>query len=638
LSWLSPNTTKLNISSDTDLATPGWQGTLSVQTDVGGSGATVQFSTGAGNLGAPVAVNGSGVATSPVISIDDAAVVKLTATTSDVPSRGVGTVSQTVVVDTKAPSAIADLAASVPAALRRQTGFHLAWTAPIDTGGSVASYDVRVAKGTPINAGNFDAQEQIGFPGAAAAAGSPDGVDVTGRIIENDYYFAVAAIDQAGNRGPLAAAGPTAAHFNATVLAPGNAAEAFGYTVDGSTSLDGDAYSDLVVGAENSKTVYIYMGSATGYPSTPTATITGSIGGFGISANIVGDIDSDGLPDLAIGSPLDGNGTVYIFKGRHPWPASLQQSDADYFVQAGSGFSNSFNGFTITRLGDFNADNIDDFAVGAPFYSSGGRISVIYGVANGSAFGTVSLPADYNTRALEISVGTTSGQTLAGLGRYYAGGGTTLVGGAPASAGRALAFHGLAAQVGPVTTADQTFTGPLTGGRASFGLGFLGGGGSVPVVGVGSSAQGNSPGNGQVDLFAGNVATGPFSGAHAIFTNSKATGFKDAFGIMVLGSAFANGVTTSIIGDSAPDVVLGASTEGGAATHIYLLTGQNAIVPGTRDIVSAADVSYQMPLGWQGCSNYSSTVKDANGDGYADLAIGERRLTTGINGQVLVLW
>ncbi len=640
LSWLSPNGNKLNISSDTDSATPGWQGTVSVQTDVGGTGATVQFSTTAGNLGAPVAVNGSGVATSPVITLDDAASVKLTATTSDVPSRGVGTISQTVVVDTSAPSAITDLAASVPAALRRQTTFHLAWTVPIDAGGAVASYDVRVAKGTPITAGNFDALEQIGYGGTAAAVGTTDGVNVAGRTIENDYYFAVAPIDQAGNRGPLAAAGPAAAHFNSTVLTTGIAAEAFGYRVDGSTSLDGDAYSDLVVGAENSNTVYIYMGSATGYPSTPTSTIVGSSVGFGIGASIVGDIDSDGLPDLAIGSPFEGNGTVSIFKGRHPWPATLQQSSADYVVQAGSGFESALNGFTIAPLGDYNADNVDDFAVGALRYngggSVGGRISVVYGVANGSAFGTVSLPADYGTRALAID-GVT-GQTLTGLGRYYAGGGTTLVASSPASGGRVMAFHGLSGQVGPVTTADQVFTGPLAGGRTGFGLAFLGGGGSVPVVGIGSSAQGNNPPNGRVDLFAGSIATGPFGGAQAIFTNSRATAVGDAFGLMVVGSAFSNGVTTSIIGDGAPDVVLGGIREGGAATHIYILTGQNAITPGTRDIVSAADVSYQMPLGWQGCSNYSGPIKDANGDGYADLAIGERRLTTGLNGQVLVLW
>jgi hypothetical protein len=166
----------------------------------------------------------------------------------------------------------------------------------------------------------------------------------------------------------------------------------------------------------------------------------------------------------------------------------------------------------------------------------------------------------------------------------------------------------------------------------------LGGGTSLAVIGVGSPASDTNPPIGQVDLFAGSSATGPFSGAHAIYTDSRATAAQDAFGVLVAGGAYANGTTTSILGDSAPDVILGGLKEGGAATHIYMLTGQNAMTPGARDIVSAADVSYQMPVGWLGCSQFSGMIKDANGDSYGDIAIGEWRRTTGFNGQVLVLW
>lgn len=642
VTWSSP-LSKLNISNDTDGITTGWQGTLSVQTDLGAvTGATIQFSTGAGNLGAPIAIDGTGKATSPVLTIADAASVTLTATTSDIPGRGVGSAKQTVVVDTLAPSAIADLSATVPPALRRQTAFHVGWTAPDDHGSTVGGYDVRIAKGTPITGANFDAQEKVLYTGTPSTAGATDGVDAPNRLIENDYYFAAAAIDKGGNRGPLAFAGPSAARFNSTILSTGVAAGMFGYSIDGSTSLDGDAYSDLVVGSYNSNTVNIYMGSATGYPSNPTATIVGSTIGFGRSATVVGDIDSDGLPDLAVGSPLDGGGTVYIFKGKHPWPASLQQANADYIVQGGVGFSGSQNGFTITRLGDFNGDATDDFAVAAPFYGGSlGRVSVVFGVPVGTAFGTVSLPADYGTRALEIdNTGGTNnfGQTLVGMGHFFATGGSTLVAGAPGTLGNVFAYHGLAGQASPVTVSNQSFAGPNTGGRTGFGLAFLGGGTSLAALGVGSPASDNNPPNAQVDLFAGNAATGPFSGAHAIYTNSKATSAQDAFGVLVAGGAYANGTTASILGDSAPDVILGGLKEAGAATHIYMLTGQNAMTPGTRDIVTAADVSYQMPVGWLGCSQFSGTIKDANGDSYGDIAIGEWRRTTGYNGQVLVLW
>jgi hypothetical protein len=501
-----------------------------------------------------------------------------------------------------------------------------------------------VAKGTPINDANFDAQEHIAYSGSAAAAGSADGVDVPGRVIENDYYFAVAAIDKGGNRGPVASAGPAAAHFNSTLLSAGVSGEMFGYVVDGSTSLDGDAYSDLIVGSYNSQTVRIYMGSATGYPSTPTATILGSTIGFGRSVAVVGDIDSDGLPDLAVSSPLEGAGNVYIFKGQHPWPTLLRQTDADYVVQAGADFSGSFNGFSLARLGDFNNDGVDDFAIGAPQYSGTvGRVSVVYGVAQGAAFGVgtpgiVSLPADYGTKALEIdSSGGLLGGQLAGIGRFFLNGGSAFVASANLSAGSVLAFHGVGA-VGPISTPDQTFAGPLAGGRAGIGLAVRGGGAALPVVGIGSPAFNNNPANGRVDIFGGNVGSGPFSGTHAIYTDSRATSVGDGFGAMVLGGAYANGTSSSLLGDSAPDVVLGALTEGGAATHIYFMTGQNAATAGTRDIVSAADVTYAMPSGWLGCSSISGSVRDSNGDSYGDIAIGEWHRTTGFNGRVLVLW
>lgn len=640
--WTSPAVSKLNISNDSDPNTAGWQGTLSVQTDVGGTGATIQFSTAEGNLGAPVAVDGTGKATSPVVSLTDAASVTLTATTSDVPGRGVGSGKLTVVIDTVAPVAVSSFAATVPAALRRQTTFHLGWLAPSDSGSAVSTYDVRIAKGTPITGANFDAQEKVAYSAAPSAPGITDGVDAANRLIENDYYFAIAAIDKGGNRGPIAFAGPTAAHFKSTVLSNGVTGEAFGFALDGSTSLDGDGYSDLVVGSYNSQTLNIYMGSATGYPSAPTSKITGSTVGFGSSAAIVGDIDSDGLPDLAVGSPNEGNGVVFIFKGRRPWPSSLQQSAADYVIQAGTGFEGSLNSSGLAGVGDYNGDGVVDIGIGAPLYGgTTGRLSVVFGVGQGQPFGTagvVSLPADYGTKAVQIS-GTSGAfaQRVIALNRFYAGGGSTLVATATIGDGAANAFHGLSGAAA-VTTPDQTFAGPVINGRTGIGVAFLGGGVGLPLVAVGSPAYNTNPAAGRVDVFGGDVSSGPFSGAHSIFTNSRATTVGDGFGVMAVGGAFASGTTTNFLGDGAPDLVLGGFKEGGAATRVYFLTGQNAISGGTRDIATAADASYQMPTDWQGCAFLSSAVRDSDGDGYGDIAIGEFRRTSGYNGRVLVLW
>jgi len=175
-------------------------------------------------------------------------------------------------------------------------------------------------------------------------------------------------------------------------------------------------------------------------------------------------------------------------------------------------------------------------------------------------------------------------------------------------------------------------------GKAGIGLASLGGGGALPLVAIGSPGYNTNPPAGRVDIFAGDASSGPFSGAHAVYTDSRATGVGDSFGAMAIGGRFANGTMTSFLGDSAPDVVLGARKEAGAATHIYILTGQNAISGGTRDIVAAADVSYQMPLDWGGCSFQSGAIRDANADGYGDIAIGEWWPASGFNGRVVVLW
>src|SRR5690606_10699046 len=131
--------------------------------------------------------------------------------------------------------------------------------------------------------------------------------DVRDRFVERDYYFAVAAADAAGNRSAPVAAGPIQAKLNATVLSgqatPGSD-ERFGFSSDGSASINGDAYSDLIVGADKGNKVYIWFGSDSGYAETPSVTITGPGGAaFGRSVAVVGDVDSDGFNDIAIGAP-----------------------------------------------------------------------------------------------------------------------------------------------------------------------------------------------------------------------------------------------------------------------------------------------------------------------------------------------
>jgi hypothetical protein len=121
----------------------------------------------------------------------------------------------------------------------------------------------------------------------------------------------------------------------------------FGYSVSARSDLDGDGYSDLVVGApltdDSLGAVYLYRGG----PSLSTVaevvsrgTVAG--GQFGRSVAGAGDLDGDGFPELAVGAPAVYSvtpgvfGRVYVYPGAEPSLTSsplvlTREQTGDYF-------------------------------------------------------------------------------------------------------------------------------------------------------------------------------------------------------------------------------------------------------------------------------------------------------------------
>ena len=140
------------------------------------------------------------------------------------------------------------------------------------------------------------------------------------------------------------------------------------YLHDGPTDFDDDGTPDLLFGGTGT---YLCAGPLDGdysvvdclYAELPVA-----------SAIHAGDLNTDGAPDIAIGSP-DGQGSVMIFLG--PVTGSLVPSDAD-MVLRGSGptFGNS------VRLTDIDRDGYDDLLIGdfEPIMTTGtGDAFLFYG-------------------------------------------------------------------------------------------------------------------------------------------------------------------------------------------------------------------------------------------------------------------
>lgn len=158
-----------------------------------------------------------------------------------------------------------------------------------------------------------------------------------------------------------------------------------GATLAGGADLDGDGNPDLVVGAPLTQAsgntvgaVVVWKGGAASFNAmtlhpAPTQTIMGSVAGasFGVPLAVAGDVNGDGLSDVAVGLSQPGNSaspnSVYVYFGD---PAGLGASPATLLypntIQLRQG---DFFGASFSDGADLDGDGFSDLAVGAPEYS-----------------------------------------------------------------------------------------------------------------------------------------------------------------------------------------------------------------------------------------------------------------------------
>jgi hypothetical protein len=201
--------------------------------------------------------------------------------------------------------------------------------------------------------------------------------------------------------GSAAGLGPNGTPANADWTAESNQASAFlGTSVACAGDVNGDGYSDLIVGAykydkgeADEGTAYVWYGSATGLgPSgTPanaawTAECNLPSSWFGWSVACAGDVNGDGYSDVIVGAPWYTNGQstegrTYLYYGGPSvpsntavWVSEVNQADAQY-------------GISVSTAGDVNGDGYADVLVGASQYDNGltdgGAVFLFCGSATG---------------------------------------------------------------------------------------------------------------------------------------------------------------------------------------------------------------------------------------------------------------
>lgn len=168
----------------------------------------------------------------------------------------------------------------------------------------------------------------------------------------------------------------------------------FGRAVAGLDDLNLDGFSDLVVGAPGDDdggpdrgAVWILNLNASG-TVTGQQKIADGIGGFsaalddgdgfGSSVASLGDLDNDGVTDIAVGAPNDDDGgtdrgAVWILFLNNNGSVKTRQKIS--FTQggfAGNLENNDLFGSAITSVGDMNGDGVTDIAVGVPGDDDGG--------------------------------------------------------------------------------------------------------------------------------------------------------------------------------------------------------------------------------------------------------------------------
>lgn len=147
----------------------------------------------------------------------------------------------------------------------------------------------------------------------------------------------------------------------------------FGISVSDAGDVNGDGYSDFIVGAHaifsRRGKAYLYFGNS--QPNGIADVVMGNYSPgdeFGVSVSSAGDVNNDGFADVIIGAEgtSTSRGTIYIFLG-----SSDMNAVPDLMI-LGEASNNEF-GHSVSCAGDVNSDGFDDVIVSALLYQVGGN-------------------------------------------------------------------------------------------------------------------------------------------------------------------------------------------------------------------------------------------------------------------------
>lgn len=370
----------------------------------------------------------------------------------------------------------------------------------------------------------------------------------------------------------------------------------FGFSVSSAGDVNGDGYSDVIVGAyrfnSNVGRAYIFYGGENLNNVADKAFYEYSSNGqFGISVSTAGDVNNDGYSDVIIGqyNYLYLRGKAYIYYG-----GANMDIIADV-IMMGEKSNNNF-GWSVSSAGDVNNDGFSDVLVGAWQYGSdSGRVYLYFGGVNMNNIADLIMTGDTSGNRFGWSVSSAGDVNNDGFSDIIAG-----AHGYYSNSGKAYIFYG---GLNMDNIADVTMTGDASGDNFGWSVSSAGDvnydGFSDVIVG----AYGYSTNKGRVSIFYGGESMNIIPD---VTLTGEASGNNFGYSVSSAGD---------INGDGFSDIIIGAKGYNSNTGRAYLFYG-GVIMDTIADILMTGDVpGYNF-----GCS--VSSAGDVNMNGYSDVIIG----------------
>lgn len=408
--------------------------------------------------------------------------------------------------------------------------------------------------------------------------------------------------------------------------------ETLGRSVGTAGDVSGDGYADIFISVpfENDEGhIYVYTGNPAGVGPDP-AWILGADqveSAFGGDGSTAGDVNGDGFSDLIVGayrwsSPDEEEGAAFLFYGGGDPPA-LEATWTGEGNQASAGYGRP------APAGDVNGDGYSDFLIGCPFYDHGESLAGKIELYLGSPAGSEAVPGwiTYGDQFAAFY-----GSATAGAGDVNGDGYSDVIVGAQGydngetTEGKVYVYHG--SSTGPPTTPNWTVEGNLESayfGSSVASAGDVNGDGFGDVIIGAQNYDGGQAGEGAAFVYLGSAGGLGFEPVWIVESDQ----IDASMGLSVSSAGDVNG-------DGFSDVIVGihewdeGSNEGIGAAWVYHGSPSGlSPAPDWQALGSEPGCRFGSPV---------ASAGDINGDGFGDVAVGARLWGAGSVGSVSIYY